>query len=240
MHDHAPRGSATLPGGADSTEEDRLRRHVDIGAGGDDQRIVATEFHDRSAKPAMDCLGNMEPHLDRACGRDQGDTPVSRQFLSNSLAVADEQSKDCRVGAGFATDALGDFGDRNRGKRSFFRWLPGRGITANRGECGVPRPNRDRKIERRDHRDDAERMPLLHQAMIFSLRLNGEPVKHTRLTDCEITNVDHLLHLTFAFGDDLAGLQCHELAELAFKIAESVPELPHRFTTQRCRRYTPR
>ena len=46
VHDHASCGSATLSGCTYSAEKDRLRRHIDIGGRRDDQRVVATEFHD--------------------------------------------------------------------------------------------------------------------------------------------------------------------------------------------------
>ncbi len=59
VHDDAPSGSATLTGSADRAEEDRLRRHLDIGAGRNDERVIAAQFHDRSAEPAMNCLRDM-------------------------------------------------------------------------------------------------------------------------------------------------------------------------------------
>ncbi len=46
MHDDAPGGSATLTSGPNRAEEDRLRRHLEIGARADDERIVAAQFHD--------------------------------------------------------------------------------------------------------------------------------------------------------------------------------------------------
>src|SRR5213075_2176208 len=50
--------------------------------------------------------------------------------------------------------------------------------------------------------DESERMPLLHQTMVFSLRLNRQAVKHARLADGEIADVDHLLNFAFTFGND--------------------------------------
>src|ERR1700720_3440444 len=83
-------------------------------------------------------------------------------------------------------------------------------------------------------------MPLLHQTMIFSLRLNREAVEHPRLADGEIADVDHLLHLAFAFRDDLAGLERHELAELGFRVAERVAELADGLAANRAGRRAPR
>ena len=78
MHDHAPRGGATLPGSAHGAEKDRLRRHIDIGAGSNDERVVATEFHDRSAQAAMNRFRYVQTHVDRAGRRDQWNPRVLR------------------------------------------------------------------------------------------------------------------------------------------------------------------
>ena len=129
-----------------------------------------------------------------------------------------------RIGAGFAADALGNFRHRDRGERRFFRRLPNRRVAADGGQRGVPRPDRDRKIEGGDHGDHTERMPLLHQAVARPFRLNRQAVKHARLADGEIADVDHLLHFAFALGDDLAGLERDELAEFGFEFAQRVAE----------------
>ena len=68
VHDHASRGSATLSGSADCTEEDRSGSHVDVGAGRDDERVIAAEFHDCSGEAAMNGLRNIKAHVDRAGG----------------------------------------------------------------------------------------------------------------------------------------------------------------------------
>src|SRR5436190_419666 len=67
-------------------------------------------------------------------------------------------------------------------------------------------------------------MPLLHQTMVFSLRLNRQAVKHARLADGEIADVDHLLNFAFTFGNDLAGLESDELTKLMFQLAQRISE----------------
>jgi hypothetical protein len=57
---------------------------------------------------------------------------------------------------------------------SFFGGLPNDGVAAYEGEGGVPTPDGDRKVERGDDADDAERVPGLHHAMLCALRWNGE------------------------------------------------------------------
>ena len=71
-------------------------------------------------------------------------------------------------------------------------------------------------------------MPLLHQTVAWPFRLNRQAIKHPRLTDCEIADVDHLLHFAFALRDNFAGLERHELAELVFHVRASA--LPRRRT----------
>jgi hypothetical protein len=39
-------------------------------------------------------------------------------------------------------------------------------------------------------------MPLLHQAMARPFGLNGQAIKHPRLANGEVADIDHLLHLT--------------------------------------------
>src|SRR5205823_3508634 len=57
-------------------------------------------------------------------------------------------------------------------------------------------------------------MPLLHQTVTRPFRLNRQAIKHARLTNREIADVDHLLHFAFAFGDNFPSLEGNELPEL--------------------------
>ena len=82
MHDHAPRGSATLAGRADRAEENRLRRHFEIGARADDQRVVAAEFHDGFAEPAVNRFRDVESHRDRTGRGNQRNAAIVGQFFA--------------------------------------------------------------------------------------------------------------------------------------------------------------
>ena len=144
-----------------------------------------------------------------------------------------------RIGPGLATDALGNFRHGDRGERRFFRRLPNRGVAADRGQRRVPRPDRDWKIESADHGDNTERMPLLHQTMIGPLRLNRQAIKHARLTNGEIADVDHLLHFAFALRDNFPGLERDELPEIIFVFAQGVAELANGFAANRPGRDAP-
>src|SRR5205823_8103694 len=163
----------------------------------------------------MDRLRNVQAHLHGAGGRDQWNATISRQFLTNGFAVAHEQSKNRRIRAGLATNALGNFRHGNCSKRRFFRSLPNCGVAADRGQGCVPGPDRDWKMESVDYRDNTERMPLLHQTVTGPFRLNRQAIKHSRLTNSEVADVDHLLHFAFAFGNNFPSLERDELTELA-------------------------
>src|SRR5205809_324707 len=75
--------------------------------------------------------------------------------------------------------------------------------------------------------------------MTRPLRLDRETIKHARLADGEITNVNHLLHFPFAFGDDFSGLKSHKLAELMFRLAQCVTETTNRLAADRPGRDAP-
>ena len=164
---------------------------------------------------------------------------IGRQFLTNRFAVAHEQGENRRIGSGFATDALGNLCHRNRGQRRFLGSLPNGGITADSGQRRVPRPDRDWKIESADHGNDTERMPLLHQTVTGPFRLNRQAIKHARLTDSEIADVDHLLHFAFAFRDNFAGLERNELTEIVLEIAQRVTETANGIAANRSGRDAP-
>src|SRR5438477_6777380 len=82
-------------------------------------------------------------------------------------------------------------------------------------------------------------MPLLHQAVTRSFRLNCQAVEHARLADCEIADINHLLHFAFAFGDNFSGLERDELAELVFHFAQCVAKTANSVTAHRTRSGTP-
>src|SRR5215475_7637137 len=98
----------------------------------------------------------------RAGSRHQWNPRIIRQFLADRFTIAHQQSENRRISAGLATNALGNFRDRNRCERRFFRRFPNGGVTAHCSESRVPRPNCYRKVERGNHCDYAERVPLFH------------------------------------------------------------------------------
>src|SRR5260370_34311858 len=187
----------------------------------------------------MNDFRDVQAHVYRARGRNQWNPRVVSQLLANRSPIADQQSESGRVGTRFTANAFRDFCYSKRGQRSFFRRLPNSRITANGCERGVPRPNRDGKIQRGDHCNNPEWMPLLHQTMVRSLRLDRQAIKHARLTECEVADVDHFLYFAFALRDNLSGLKRHELPELMFRVAKRVAETADGLAAHRSRRCAP-
>ena len=120
------------------------------------------------------------------------------------------------------------------------RGLPHGGIAADRRQESVPGPYCHRKIEGGNHAHHAQRMPLLVHAMLRPFRVHGEAVQHARLTDGEIGDVDHLLHLAVSLGLDLAVLQGHEAAERILVLAQLLADEPDRLAALRRRHLPPR
>src|SRR6266480_1198134 len=82
-------------------------------------------------------------------------------------------------------------------------------------------------------------MPLLHQPVTRSFRLDRKAIEHARLADCEIADINHLLHFAFAFGDNFSGLERDELAELVFQVAQCVAKTANSVAAHRTRSRTP-
>ena len=124
MDDQAPERGAALSRRADGGKHDRPDRHVEIGRGGDDHRIVAAELEDRPAEPRGDLGPDDRAHAGRAGGRDD------RHALGGNERFADRHADDenpqsfrCAV-ANRAGGARADLLGRQRGKRRLFRRLP--------------------------------------------------------------------------------------------------------------------
>ena len=135
----------------------------------------------------------------------------------------------------FAADVVhGDGGERRA-----FGGLPHDRVAADGGEGGIPRPNRDGKIEGGNHADDAERMPLLHHAVVRPFAGDRQSVKLPAEPHGEVADVDHLLDFAQPFAADLARLHRHQFAERRFLLSQRFAELPDRLSTHRCRNGSP-
>ena len=82
-------------------------------------------------------------------------------------------------------------------------------------------------------------MPGLHHAMPRPFGGDGEPVDLAREPDCEVADVDHLLHFAEPLRNDLSGLEGHDRAERLLGGPEFVADEPHQFAPSRRRNEAP-
>ena len=117
--------------------------------------------------------------------------------------------------------------------------LPDDRVAAHQGERGVPRPHRDGEVERGDHADRADRVPLLHQPVAGAFRRDRQPVQLAAQPDGEVADVDHLLHLAECLALDLAGLELHQSGEVGLVLAQHHAQSAHQFAAHRGGRGAP-
>ena len=151
------------------------------------------------------------------------------------MALGGEAHEDLRETAllqGLVADVLHrDGAQGNLGGR-----LPHGDVAADRGDERVPGPDGDREVERGDHADDAQRVPLLVHAVHGALGVHGQAVEHARLADREVADVDHLLHFAVAFGLDLAHFHRDQAAQRVLVLAQRLGAQANGFAALR-RRY---
>ena len=82
-------GGAALAAGADGREGDGPDRHVEVGGGGDDHRVVAAELQQRTAETGGDGLRDGPAHARGTGGRDQRDSRVGGEAFAD-VATADD------------------------------------------------------------------------------------------------------------------------------------------------------
>jgi hypothetical protein len=162
----------------------------------------------------------------------------STKRCASSVPGVVEQVEDVRE-AGLLERGVADLHGRDRAERGLGRRLPDRDVAAHRGEERVPGPHRHGEVERADHADEAERMPLLVHAVPGALGVHAEPVQHPRLAHGEVGDVDHLLDLAVALGLDLAHLERDQRAERVLVLAERVAAQAHGLAAPRRRRVAP-
>ena len=228
MDDEPAQRGAALPGRADGGEDDRPHRQVEIGRGGDDHRVVAAELEDRAAEPGGDLRADDRAHAGRTGRRDDRHVAGGDQRFADRRAADDDLGEALgRVGAEALDRAGQDFHRRQRRERRLLRRFPDHRIAADQRQRGVPGPDRDREIERRNDRARPERMPGLGHPVAGALRGDDEAVQLPRQADGEIADVDHLLHFAQALGHDLADLEGHERAESLLRSAQFLAEKAH-------------
>ena len=176
MRDDPPRRGAALAGGADGAEQDGADGKLEVGVLGDDDGVVAAQFEECAAEAAGDDFGDAAPDGRRTGERNQRQATIRQHRLADRAAGSDgegEHGGDTVIGH----DPIGDLLDRDRAERGRFGWLPDHRVTAHRRNRRVPGPDRDGKVERGDHADRAERVPLFHHAVARPFRRDGQAIE---------------------------------------------------------------
>ncbi len=125
------------------------------------------------------------------------------------------------------------------GERRLFRRLPDDGVAADKRQGGVPGPDGDGEVERRNDAADAKRVPGFHHAMLAAFGGDRQAVDLARQADGEIADVDHFLHFAKAFGGHLADFERDELAEIGLVGAKFFAKQADQFAALRCRNDAP-
>ena len=159
-------------------------------------------------------------------------SPTSRPPMTTSQSPSGTPPKRA---AARATIACG--GERRQ--RRLLGRLPDDAVAAHEGERRVPGPDRDGEVEGRDDAADAERVPGLHHAVVGALGRDGQAVELARQADRVVADVDHLLHLAEALGDDLAGLEGDEPPEILLGGAQLLADQAHELAAARRRHVAP-
>ena len=238
LQDQAPRGRAALARGPHRAEQDRADREVDVRVVHDDDRVVPAELEERPSQPLADDDRDPAAHPARAGRGDQREAAVGEHPLPDVRAAADDEIEHPREAVSLH-HAVGDVLHGDRRERRLRRRLPDHRVAAHRRDRGVPRPHRDREVERGDDPDDAERVPLLVHPVLRPLRVHRQAVELARQADGEVADVDHLLDLAQPLRVDLPRLERDEAAERLLVRAQLVAEMPDDLAALRRGRHPP-
>jgi len=233
MHQQAPGGRAALPRRPDGPKEDRPHGQVQIRAGRNDHRVIATQLEERPPQSPGHRLTDMPPHASRAGGGNQRHAMVVNKAFADGCPVPDGEAENRRVNLVSTADALGNPNRRQSGQGRLARGFPDRGIPTDRREGTVPGPHGHRKIKRGDDAHDAQGMPLLHHPMPWPFGSNRQAIQLPRQPHGEITNVNHLLHFPLPFSDDFARLDRDQPPQVLFRLAQGVAQLPNHLSSTR-------
>jgi len=239
MHDQAAERGAALACGADGGEHDRAERHFDIGRRRHDHRVVAAELQNGSAEPFGHLWSDRAPHAGGAGGRDDRHIPAFHQDLAAVVLAHDDLQQSVGRVAELRQSCLEDLQGCQRTQRGLFRRLPDHRVPTDQRQRRVPRPGRHGEVEGGDYAAQAHRMPGLTHRMARALGGYGEPVKLAREANCEVADVDHLLHLAEALLQDLAAFEGDEAAQVLLLRTELLAEQTHQFAPSRGRNGPP-
>src|SRR5450755_2638842 len=238
LYEEAANAGAALPGRTHRAEENSAHGEIEIGIIHHDDRVVAAEFQQSAAQPAAHGFGDDVTHAARARGADQRNPAVFKKASADGGIIADDQAE---YAAEVMTGeyAIGNLVYGNGGQRSLERRFPQNAIATDGGEQRVPGPYGHRKVERGNHADDPERVPLFVHAVLGAFARHGEPVELARQADGEIGDVDHLLHFAFSFGQDLAHFERDQSTEIVFVQTQLVADFTNDLAAPRSGNHPP-
>ena len=178
VRDHPARAGAALAGGAIGTEQDAAHGQVEVGAGRDDDGVVATQLEQAAAESRRHPWPDRPAHPGRPGGRDQRHARVVDQRLTDgSAAVEHLRQVGRRILAKAVQGALEQGLGGQRRQRGFLARLPDHRVAADQRQRRVPGPDRDGEVECADHADDAQRMPDFHHPVARPLTGDRQPVQ---------------------------------------------------------------
>src|SRR5690606_29893515 len=146
VHEQAAGAGAALAGGADGAEDDGRDGQLQVGAGVDDDGVVAAQLQQRAAHAPGHALADEAADPGRAGEADQRDALVVDERLGQVAAGVVEQEEDVREAAG-AQGFVADLHGGDRRQRRLGRGLPDADVAADGGDEGIPGPDRDREVE---------------------------------------------------------------------------------------------
>ena len=244
VRDEAAQRRAALPAGSDGAEEHSAHREIEIRRRRHDHRIVAAELEQRSTEARRDTRSDGSAHARRAGGADQRYAMIIDEQLADLRVADDHLGEPVGCGSSGLREACAGSAEERltgeRGERRLLRRLPHHRVAAHGSEREVPGPDRDRKVERADHANRAERMPCLGHAMPRTLRRDRQSVELSRKTTGEVADVDHLLHFAARLGHDLAGLDGHDGGQRVLVRAQLLTEQANELSATRRRHRPPR
>jgi hypothetical protein len=226
VHDQPSGRRAPLPGGPHGPEDHAPHSQLEVRVGVDDHRVVPAELQQAAAQPLCDFLAHDPPHAARARRADQRQAPVGDHRLADGLVAADHEAEHAGI-AHERRDAVGDAVGRHRRQGREQAGLPQNAVAADGREHRVPRPDGVREVERGDHAHGTKRQPLLEHPVPGPLAGEDLAGELTREADGKVGDVDALLHLAQALGEDLARLEADESAQRLLEPAHLLADGPH-------------
>ena len=125
-------------------------------------------------------------------------------------------------------------------KRCLLTWLPDHRVAADKCQHRIPCPHRNREVKRRNHADNAKRMPELAQPVVRSLTRNREARQATAKAYGVVTDINHLLNFAKSFLRNLADFQAHNGRKVFFMFAKGIPNRADDIPAHRRRHPPPR